>query len=159
MKTIRILSTLIAVASFIGVANAQPKPGDIVTVASSTENLVTLVAAIKAADLVETLQGNGPFTVFAPTDAAFTKLPKGTLDDLLKPENKEKLIALLTYHVVPGKLMAADIKTGEVQSVNGKELDIKVLGGAVTVDKAKVSKTDVAANNGVIHVIDTVLMP
>lgn len=154
-----ILSALIAIASLVGVAQAQTKPGDIVVVASGADNLKTLVAAVKAADLVDTLKGTGPFTVFAPTDEAFAKLPKGTLDNLLKPENKEKLVALLTYHVVPGKVMAADVKTGEVKSVNGKELDIKVVGGAVTVDKAKVSKTDIAASNGVIHVVDTVLMP
>ncbi len=154
-----ILSALIAIASLVGVAQAQTKPGDIVVVASGADNLKTLVAAVKAADLVDTLKGTGPFTVFAPTDEAFAKLPKGTLDNLLKPENKEKLVALLTYHVVPGKVMAADVKTGEVKSVNGEELDIKVAGGAVTVDKAKVSKTDIAASNGVIHVVDTVLMP
>lgn len=159
MKPIRILSALVALASLVGVASAQSKPGDIVAVASGTNNLKTLVAAVKAADLVETLQGTGPFTVFAPTDEAFAKLPKGTLDDLLKPENKAKLVALLTYHVVPGKVVAADIKTGEVKSVNGKKLDIKVVGEAVTVDKAKVTKADVPASNGVIHVIDTVLMP
>ncbi len=159
MKPIRILSALVALASLVGIANAQTKPGDIVAVASGNKDLKTLVTAVKAADLVKTLQGDGPFTVFAPTDEAFAKLPKGTLDDLLKPENKAKLVALLTYHVVPGKVMAADVKTGEVKTVNGKELDIKVVGAAVTVDKAKVSKTDVSASNGVIHLIDTVLVP
>jgi len=101
----------------------------------------------------------GPFTVFAPTDAAFAKLPKETLESLLKPENKEKLSAILTYHVVPGKVMAADVKSGEVKTVNGAKLDIKVTGGVVTVDGAKVLTTDIPASNGVIHLIDTVVMP
>ena len=109
--------------------------------------------------MVETLQGKGPFTVFAPTNDAFAKLPKGTLDDLLKPENKKKLAAILTYHVLPGKVMAEDVKTMQAKTVNGQSLDIKVEGGKVTVDKAKVITTDVAASNGVIHAIDTVLMP
>jgi uncharacterized surface protein with fasciclin (FAS1) repeats len=108
---------------------------------------------------VETLQGNGPFTVFAPTDEAFAKLPAGTVEELLKPENKAKLVAILTYHVVPGKVMAADVKTMQANTVNGQELSIKVADGAVSVDNAKVVKTDVAASNGVIHIIDTVLMP
>jgi len=105
------------------------------------------------------LQGTGPFTVFAPTDEAFAKLPKGTVEDLLKPENKEKLVAILTYHVVAGKVMAADVKTMQAKTVNGKELDIKVTDVSVTVNNAKVVKTDVATSNGVIHVIDPVLLP
>jgi len=159
MKTIRILTIVLTAASLLGAAQAQTKPGDIVAVASETKNLKTLVAAVKAADLVKTLQGTGPFTVFAPTDAAFAKLPKGTLDNLLKPENKEKLAAILTYHVVPGKVPAADVKSGEVKTVNGKKLDVKVTGGVVTVDGAKVLTTDIPASNGVIHLIDTVVMP
>ncbi|HTY88087.1 MAG TPA: fasciclin domain-containing protein [Candidatus Acidoferrum sp.] len=132
---------------------------DIVAVASGAESFKTLVAAVKAAGLVETLQGEGPFTVFAPTDEAFAKLPAGTLEELLKPENKEKLVAILTYHVVPGKVMAADVKTMKAKTVNGKELSIKVEDGKVTVDGAKVVKTDVLADNGVIHVIDSVILP
>ena len=128
-------------------------------VASGAGSFNTLVAAVKAAGLVETLQGTGPFTVFAPTDEAFAKLPKGTVENLLKPENKEKLVAILTYHVVSGKVMAADVKTMKAKTVNGQSLDVKVADGAVTVDNAKVVKTDVAASNGVIHVIDTVVMP
>ena len=159
MKTIRILTIVLTAASLLGAAQAQAKPGDIVAVASETKNLKTLVAAVKAADLVKTLQGTGPFTVFAPTDAAFAKLPKGTLENLLKPENKEKLAAILTYHVVPGKVLAADVKSGEVKTVNGKKLDVKVTGGVVTVDGAKVITTDIPASNGVIHLIDTVVMP
>jgi uncharacterized surface protein with fasciclin (FAS1) repeats len=114
---------------------------------------------VKAAGLVETLQGKGPFTVFAPTDEAFAKLPEGTVASLLKPENKEKLVAILTYHVVPGKVMAADVKTMKAKTVNGKELSLKVEDGKVTVDDAKVIKTDIAAKNGVIHVIDSVILP
>jgi uncharacterized surface protein with fasciclin (FAS1) repeats len=140
-------------------ADKSAAPGDIVAVASGAGSFNTLVAAVKAAGLVETLQGPGPFTVFAPTDEAFAKLPKGTVEDLLKPENKAKLVGILTYHVVPGKVMAADVKTMNAKTVNGKELSIKVADGKVTVDNATVVKTDVAAKNGVIHVIDTVVLP
>jgi uncharacterized surface protein with fasciclin (FAS1) repeats len=162
MKTIRItLTAIIAALSLSGVAQAGPhgKANDIVAVASSNGSFNTLVAAVKAAGLVETLQGPGPFTVFAPTDEAFAKLPKGTVEDLLKPENKQKLVSILTYHVVAGKVMAADVKTMKAKTVNGQSLDVKVADGAVTVDKAKVVKTDVPASNGVIHVIDTVVLP
>ncbi len=163
MKTIRILTltAIVATSSFLGVAHAEPKSTgkDIVAVASGNGSFNTLVTAVKAAGLVETLQGPGPFTVFAPTDEAFAKLPKGTVEDLLKPENKEKLVAILTYHVVAGKVMAADVKTMKAKTVNGQSLDVKVTAGAVTVDNAKVVKTDVAASNGVIHVIDTVVLP
>lgn len=163
MKTISILtlSALVATSSFFGVAHADTKPAskDIVAVAAGNGSFNTLVAAVKAAGLVETLQGTGPFTVFAPTDEAFAKLPKGTVEDLLKPENKAKLVAILTYHVVAGKVMAAEVKTMKVKTVNGQSLDVKVADGVVTVDNAKVVKTDVAASNGVIHVIDTVVLP
>jgi uncharacterized surface protein with fasciclin (FAS1) repeats len=133
--------------------------GDLVAVASSAGSFNTLVAAVKAAGLVETLQGRGPFTIFAPTDEAFAKLPKGTVEELLKPENKAKLASILTYHVVAGKVMAADVKTMKAKTVNGKELSVNVSNGAVTIDNAKVVKTDVLASNGVIHVIDTVVIP
>ncbi len=161
MKMTHILAVgaLVTSTLTLPVAQAAEKPGDIVAVASSAGSFKTLVAAVKAAGLVETLQGKGPFTVFAPTDEAFAKLPAGTVEDLLKPENKEKLVAILTYHVVPGKVMAADVKTMKAKTVNGKELSIKVEGGKVTVDNATVIKTDVAAQNGVIHVIDTVVLP
>jgi uncharacterized surface protein with fasciclin (FAS1) repeats len=132
---------------------------DIVATAQSAGSFETLVAAVKAAGLVEVLQGDGPFTVFAPTDEAFAKLPAGTVENLLKPENKDQLVAILTYHVVTGKVMAADVKTMEAKTVNGKMVDIEVSEGLVTVDKAKVVKTDVMASNGVIHVIDTVMIP
>jgi uncharacterized surface protein with fasciclin (FAS1) repeats len=138
----------------------QPaKVGDIVAVAAGAGDFNTLVAAVKAAGLVETLQGKGPFTVFAPTDAAFAKLPKGTVEDLLKPANKAKLVAILTYHVVPGKIMAADVKTMKAASVEGQNLDFVVKDGKVMVNGANVVGADVAASNGVIHVIDTVLIP
>ena len=131
---------------------------DIVAVASSVGSFNTLVAALKAAGLVETLQGPGPFTVFAPIDEAFAKLPAGTVESLLKPENKEKLIAILTYHVVPGKVMAA-VRTMSARTVNGQDLAISVGAGGVMVNNAHVVATDVAASNGVIHVIDTVVLP
>jgi uncharacterized surface protein with fasciclin (FAS1) repeats len=122
----------------------------------------TLVAAVKAADLVDTLKGDGPFTVFAPTDEAFAKLPKETLDDLLKPENKDKLAAILKFHVVSGKVTAADVVKldgKELKTVQGSSLAIKLDGDNVTVGGAKVTKTDIETKNGVIHVIDTVLLP
>ena len=164
MKSIRhlrniSLAAMVALTTTLPLAQAAEKPTDIVAVASSAGNFKTLVTALKAAGLVETLQGKGPFTVFAPTDSAFAKLPAGTLEDLLKPQSKEKLVAILTYHVVPGKVMAADVKTMKAKTVNGKELSIKVTDGKVMVDNANVVKTDVAASNGVIHVIDTVVMP
>lgn len=163
MKTIRILTltALLATSGFFGIAHAETKPAgkDIVAVAAGNGSFNTLVAALKAAGLVETLQGPGPFTVFAPTDEAFAKLPKGTVEDLLKPENKAKLVAILTYHVVAGKVMAADVKTMKAKTVNGQSLNLKVAAGAVTVNNAKVVMTDVAASNGVIHVIDTVVLP
>jgi len=132
---------------------------DLVAVASGADNFKTLVAAVKAAGLVETLQGEGPFTVFAPTDEAFAKLPAGTVDNLLKPENREQLAAILKYHVVPGKVMAADVKTMEAKTAQGQSVNLKVTDTAVTVDGAKVVKTDLLAANGVIHVIDAVILP
>lgn len=122
--------------------------------------VTTLVAAIKAAGLVDALKGEGPFTVFAPTNAAFTKLPPGTVEDLLKPENKEKLTKILLYHVHKGNaIKAADVKTMSLSTLNGKDLDVKVEGGNVTVNNAKVIKTDIVCTNGVIHWIDAVVLP
>ena len=132
---------------------------DIVAVASGADNFKTLVAAVKAAGLVETLQGKGPFTVFAPTDAAFAKLPAGTVEELLKPENRDKLASILKYHVISGKLRAADVKTMDAKTVQGQSVKLVVSAEGVTVDNAKVVKTDVMAENGVIHVIDTVIIP
>jgi len=129
---------------------------DIVDTAVAAGNFKTLVVALKTADLVNTLKGKGPFTVFAPTDEAFAKIPKADLDALLA--NKEKLSAVLTYHVVPGKVMAKDVKAGDVATVNGKTIKITTANGVV-VNTSKVTATDIEASNGVIHVIDSVLMP
>lgn len=132
---------------------------DLVAVASGAEQFKTLVAAVKAAGLVETLQGPGPFTVFAPTDEAFAKLPAGTVEALLKPENKDRLVAILKYHVVPGKVLAADVKPMEAKTVEGQSVKLTVTDQGVMVDNAKVIKTDILADNGVIHVIDRVILP
>ncbi len=129
---------------------------DIVDTAVAAGDFKTLATALQAAGLVETLKGKGPFTVFAPTDAAFAKVPKDQLDALLK--DKAKLTAVLTYHVVAGKVMAADVKAGKVKTVQGSEITVSTTGG-VMVDNAKVTKTDIVADNGVIHVIDTVIIP
>lgn len=132
---------------------------DLVALAAGADNFKTLVAAVKAAGLVETLQGKGPFTVFAPNDEAFAKLPAGTVEDLLKPENRDKLVAILKYHVVPGKVLAADVKTMEARTAQGQSVKLKVSDAGVTVDNARVIKTDLLAENGVIHVIDSVILP
>jgi transforming growth factor-beta-induced protein len=133
---------------------------DVVDTAVGAGDFTTLVTAIKAADLVETLKGKGPFTVFAPTDEAFAKLPAGTVENLLKPENKQKLVSILTYHVVPGKVMASEVvKLADAKTVNGQSLTITVEGEMVMVDSAKVVKTDIECSNGVIHVIDAVVLP
>jgi len=136
------------------------KAADIVDTAVSAGSFKTLVAAVQAAGLVDTLKGPGPFTVFAPTDAAFAKLPKGTVENLLKPENKAQLIAILTYHVVPGKVMSTDLagKKTMAKTVQGSQVTVDARSG-VKVDKAKVVKADIATDNGVIHVIDAVIMP
>jgi uncharacterized surface protein with fasciclin (FAS1) repeats len=133
---------------------------DIVDTAVAAGSFTTLATALKAADLITTLKGPGPFTVFAPTDAAFAKLPAGTLDSLLKPESKAKLQGILTYHVVSGKVMAADVvKLNSAKTVNGQSLTIMVKDGAVMADNAKVTKTDIMCTNGVIHIIDAVVLP
>jgi uncharacterized surface protein with fasciclin (FAS1) repeats len=133
-------------------------PGDIVTVASTTDGFSTLVAAVQAAGLVETLQGDGPFTVFAPTDEAFAALPEGLLDSLLLPENEETLQRILTYHVIAGEVRSGDITPGEVETVEGSSVTLDTTDG-VTVDGANVIAADVEASNGVIHVIDAVILP
>ena len=130
---------------------------DIIDTATSAGSFKTLVAAIEAAGLTDTLKGKGPFTVFAPTDDAFNKLPPGALDALLK--DKAKLAQVLTYHVVPGTLMAKDVKSGEAPTANGKSLKVTAVGDRVKVDNANVTQPDIAADNGVIHAIDTVVMP
>ncbi|MEM7697115.1 MAG: fasciclin domain-containing protein [Verrucomicrobiota bacterium] len=157
-KTLIAFTASIALALTAGIAGHHEKK-DIVDVAAGNEDFSTLVAAVKAAGLVETLKGEGPFTVFAPTNAAFEKLPEGAVADLLKPENKDKLVAVLTYHVVAGKVMAADVKTMDVATVQGSEASVKVEDGTVTIDEATITATDIEASNGVIHVIDTVIMP
>lgn len=146
---------LIASVIALGIAvSAQAK--DIVDTAVAAGSFKTLATALGAAGLVDTLKGKGPFTVFAPTDEAFAKIPKADLDALLK--DKDKLTAVLTYHVVAGKVMAADVKAGKVKTVQGSDLTVSTTGG-VMVDSAKVTKTDIVADNGVIHVIDSVIMP
>lgn len=142
---------------------ASPAPTsatkDIVAIASGDAQFKTLTKAVTAAGLVTTLQGKGPFTVFAPTDAAFAALPKGTVENLLKPENKAQLTKILTYHVVPGSVLSTSLKSGDVKSVEGTSLKVAVSPQQVTVGGAKVVKADIKASNGVIHVIDKVLMP
>ncbi|WP_085342519.1 fasciclin domain-containing protein [Vibrio sp. ArtGut-C1] len=158
-----ITATLMATLSFMLPVKAHDHgmmKADIVDVATENGSFNTLVAAVKAADLVDTLKGEGPFTVFAPTDDAFAKLPDGTIDMLLMPENKDKLVSILTYHVVPGKVMAADVvKLDKATTVQGQDVMIKTMGDKVMVNDANVMATDVKAKNGVIHVIDTVIMP
>jgi len=152
----------LAAALLIGISTAQAgnkASNTIVDIAANAGSFNTLVAAVKAAGLADTLASKGPFTVFAPTDAAFAKLPKGTVESLLKPENKDKLVAILTYHVVGAKVMSSDVKTGRVSTVNGQKLSIKAGKKGVHVDQAKVVKADIEASNGVIHVIDTVVLP
>jgi uncharacterized surface protein with fasciclin (FAS1) repeats len=157
--------TQLAAAGVVGMALAAGgtlarSPENIVDTAVAAGQFKTLTAAINAAGLTKTLEGPGPFTVFAPTDAAFAKLPTGTVDNLLKPENKPQLVAILTYHVVPGTVMAADVtKLTEAKTVNGKIIDVHSTGSSVMVNNAHVVTTDIAASNGVIHVIDSVLLP
>jgi len=159
-KVLSLVLILVFGLSFGAAYGSSHKTMDIVDTAVSAGSFNTLVAAVKAAGLVDTLKGDGPFTVFAPTDDAFAKLPAGTVDDLLKPENKSKLQAILTYHVVPGKVMAADV-TGidSAKTVNGQSLSVKTEGDSVMIENAKVIKTDIMCSNGVIHVIDTVVLP
>ena len=138
----------------------QKKQADIVDTAVAAGQFNTLAAALEAADLVGTLKGEGPFTVFAPTDDAFAKLPEGTVEKLLKPENRDQLVAVLTYHVVPGNVMAADVvNLSKATTVNGSDIAIAVSDGSVRIDDATVVAADVAASNGVIHVIDSVILP
>jgi uncharacterized surface protein with fasciclin (FAS1) repeats len=167
-----IASKLVAALAFCGLAmgatvataehhkDAEMKQADIVHVAAGNEDFSTLVAAIQAAELVDALTGEGPFTVFAPTNEAFAKLPAGTVEDLLKPENKDKLVAILTYHVVAGKVVAADVVTlTEATTLEGSTVVISASDAGVKINGANVIATDIEASNGVIHVIDTVLIP
>ena len=168
MRALLYPKTLIATAvvAIFGLAaieapRAAHHSKDIVDTAASAGQFNTLVAAVKAAGLVETLKGDGPFTVFAPTDEAFAKLPEGTVENLLKPENKDQLVAILTYHVVPGTVKSGDIvgKKASVATVNGAKINVDATHGDVKVNNAKVVAVDVETSNGVIHVIDTVIMP
>lgn len=152
------IATAAAAALVAGAASAADM--DIVDTAKSAGSFETLLAAAEAGGLVETLKGEGPFTVFAPTDAAFEALPEGTVEDLLKPENQDRLRAILTYHVVPGKVMSSDL-SGEIEAdtVNGEALTIEATGSGVMVEEATVTQADIEASNGVIHVVDTVILP
>ena len=160
MKKI-ILATLLAFLSFNSFAYkaAPAAQADIVDTAVSAGNFKTLATALTAAGLVETLKGKGPFTVFAPTDAAFAKLPAGTLEKLLLPENKAQLTQVLTYHVVASQVMAKDVAAGDVKTVQGSTFSISTANGVAINGNAKVTATDIKASNGVIHVIDTVILP
>lgn len=169
LRTVGFVS-LLALGACAATSDVQPttavKPAaaaekDIVETAIAADDFNTLVAAVQAAELVETLQGDGPFTVFAPTDAAFEALPAGTVEDLLKPENKDQLVSVLTYHVVPGKVMSSDLlgKTFEAETVQGTTVDINATAGGVKVDDASVVSADIEASNGVIHIIDAVVLP
>lgn len=161
-----IIATALAVATLApqqasavdATAPAMSQP-DIVAAATSRTELTTLVSALKAAELVSALQGQGPFTVFAPTNKAFAKLPPGTLEDLLKPENRAKLAAILKGHVINGRVEAADVKAGEVKSLSGEDVEIAIKDGKVHFGDALVVATDLPASNGVIHEIDTVVIP
>ncbi|MGC6465207.1 MAG: fasciclin domain-containing protein [Akkermansiaceae bacterium] len=160
----KLITTILAVGALLLPISAQAedkakaKP-TVVEIAVGNENFSTLVAAVKAAGLAEALSGEGPFTIFAPTNEAFAKVPKETLESLLQPENKDKLAAILKYHVVAGKVMAADVSAGKVKTLNGAKAEITVKGGKVMIDKANVVKTDIVGSNGVIHVIDSVILP
>ena len=164
LPTIKTVALALGVAAAplasASVAYADNHGMDIVDTAVEAGTFNTLAAALTAADLVDTLKGEGPFTVFAPTDEAFAKLPEGTVEDLLKPENKDQLVAVLTYHVVPGKVMAADVVgLSEAPTVNGAMIPISVMDGTAMLGDVKVAATDIEASNGVIHVIDGVLLP
>jgi uncharacterized surface protein with fasciclin (FAS1) repeats len=154
------LTSLALVATLAAVPVRAQQPKDLVDTAVAAGSFTTLAKALTAADLVGTLKGPGPFTVFAPTDAAFAKLPAGTVETLLKPENKDKLRRVLTYHVVAGQVRAADVvKVSSAKAVSGDTITVKVNDGKVQVDAANVTRTDIQASNGVIHVIDAVILP
>ncbi len=166
MKTFKSLFIAIIVGSILYAGSAMAEDGseekksDIVDLAVETEFLSTLVAAVKAGDLVETLKGDGPFTVFAPTNDAFANLPDGTLEMLLKPENKDKLIEILTYHVVAGKVLSTDLSDGmKAKTVEGSDIIVHINNKGVKINEANVSAADIMASNGVVHVIDQVIIP
>ena len=153
-----VLLTLVASSTLYAGKKGYSK--DIVDIAAGSNDFTTLVAAVKAAGLVDTLKGDGPFTVFAPTNEAFAKLPAGTVENLLKPENRDQLVSILTYHVVAGKVLASDVvKLDEATTVQGQTASVTVSDAGVMIDNANVVKTDIKASNGVIHVIDSVILP
>lgn len=162
IKATKLVSAVVLSVVFSAsvLANHHGSKMDIVDTAASNSDFSTLVAAVKAAGLVDALKGEGPLTVFAPTNAAFAKLPAGTVESLLLPENKDKLVQILTYHVVAGKVMAADVvKVDSAKTLEGSSVTVTVANGGVKIDNANVIKTDIKTSNGVIHVIDTVIMP
>lgn len=159
MQKIKITAIAFVMAAFVSHASFS-QSADIVGLAVGNENLSTLVAAVKAAGLVETLQSDGPFTVFAPTNAAFAALPAGTLESLLLPENKAKLVSILTYHVVSGKVMSSDLSNGQkAKTVEGDDIKVSINKKGVLINDAKVVAADVSATNGVVHLIDKVILP
>ncbi|WP_375585677.1 fasciclin domain-containing protein [Cyclobacterium xiamenense] len=163
--SIFLMATMVVFGSFANddekkTATAVKADKDIVDLAVGTDFLSTLVAAVKAGGLVDVLKGDGPFTVFAPTNEAFAKLPAGTVESLLKPENKDQLVKILTYHVVPGSIKSSDLKDGmEVETVQGQKVTVKLAGGKAMINKATVTAADIEATNGMVHVIDTVILP
>jgi uncharacterized surface protein with fasciclin (FAS1) repeats len=155
-----VLTVLALTVGIAGMAKGESMDKDIVDVAASAGSFKTLIAAVQAAGLVDALKGQGPLTVFAPTDEAFAKLPAGTVENLLKPENKDKLTAVLTYHVVPGRVTADQVvNLSSAKTINGRSLQISSMDGKVMVDNARVTSTDLMASNGVIHVLDSVVIP
>ena len=160
MKLSKITAGLVALLLAFSLSNVQAQNKDIVELAVGTESLSTLVAAVQAGGLVETLQSDGPFTVFAPTNEAFAKLPEGVVENLLKPENKDALVAVLTYHVVAGKVKSTDLSDGmTAKTVEGSEITVDINYGKVMIDNANVTAANIMASNGVVHVIDTVILP
>ncbi|SEJ75208.1 Uncaracterized surface protein containing fasciclin (FAS1) repeats [Cyclobacterium xiamenense] len=165
LLSIFLMATLVVFGSFANddektPATAVKADKDIVDLAAGTDFLSTLVAAVKAGGLVDVLKGDGPFTVFAPTNEAFAKLPAGTVESLLKPENKDQLVKILTYHVIPGSIKSSDLKDGmEVETVQGQKVTVKLAGGKAMINKATVTAADIEATNGMVHVIDTVILP
>ncbi|MEN2280541.1 fasciclin domain-containing protein [Algoriphagus sp. SE2] len=163
LGSVLMLAMLIVASSFTTKTNSVHETkieADIVDLAVSQDFLTTLVAAVKAGDLVDVLKGEGPFTVFAPTNEAFAKLPAGTVETLLKPENKAQLVKILTYHVVPGKVMSTDLKNGQMaKTVEGSSIKVTLKDGKAMINNATVTAADIEADNGVVHVIDTVIMP
>ena len=153
------LTVALMISGALSFAGSKPASQDIVDTAVAAGSFNTLVAAVQAAGLVDALKGDGPLTVFAPTDEAFAKLPEGTVETLLKPENKDTLIAVLTYHVVSGEILSTEAKPGEVMTLQGSTLEVSQKNGQIMIDQARVVSADIQTSNGVIHVIDEVILP